>query len=112
MSVSAIIKEVLKTRIKNVLLTGGEPLEQRTSYELIKKMIDKGLKVTVETNGALPVRGIHRKATTVMDVKPPSQKSRNKTLTSNFKHLRKSDLVKIVLSSESDYKWAKKYISK
>ncbi len=106
-----IVRKITKERIKSVLITGGEPLEQNQSIELMRRLIKFGYKVTLETNGSLPVKRVPRKATIVMDIKVPSQKSKNKTLKSNFKYLKKTDLIKIVVANEKDYKWAKKFIS-
>jgi 7-carboxy-7-deazaguanine synthase len=38
---------------QNVLLTGGEPLEQSESYELINLLLDRNHTVQVETNGTI-----------------------------------------------------------
>jgi len=55
MSVNDIIKRIEKTKIKNVVLTGGEPLFQDKNElcELLKKLIKSGYNITVETNGAI-----------------------------------------------------------
>ena len=48
-----ILNYVLGTGIHNVTLTGGEPLLQKDIRNLIHLLLQAGLQVEVETNGAV-----------------------------------------------------------
>ena len=48
-----ILNYVLGTGIRNVTLTGGEPLLQKDIRELIHLLLQAGLQVEIETNGAV-----------------------------------------------------------
>ena len=56
---------------RHVLITGGEPLVQAETVDLIKDLLRKGHKVQVETNGSLPIPQI-KWAHWVIDYKCPS----------------------------------------
>src|SRR5208282_432621 len=45
-----------------VEVTGGEPLMQKEVLPLIKRLLDSGLTVLVETNGSVSVSGVDRRA--------------------------------------------------
>ena len=57
MSPAQICEYVRSTGIKNVTLTGGEPLLQKDMDKLISLLISKcGVRVEIETNGAVDLR--------------------------------------------------------
>ncbi len=55
MDVSEILKKIKKTGIKNVVLTGGEPLlqDKEEISLLVRKLLSNKYHVTIETNGSL-----------------------------------------------------------
>jgi len=57
MTIEQIVEKVTKDKVwshcRNVIVTGGEPLIQVETEQLINKLVAEGLKVFVETNGSV-----------------------------------------------------------
>ena len=90
--------------VRNVTLTGGEPLLQEGIGEVITMLMLLGLRVEIETNGSVPLEPFilpHRPVFT-MDYKLPSSKMEQHMCTENFEHLRECDTVKFVCGSRAD----------
>ena len=95
--------------VRNVTLTGGEPLLQDDLAELCGKLSAMGLRVEIETNGARPLapfladcgkRGCRPVIT--MDYKLPSSKMESRMHTANFAELKDTDTLKFVCASRED----------
>ena len=96
---------VKSTKVKNVTLTGGEPLLQQDMDQLLKLLTeDKELRVEVETNGAINLKMFTARNRPVftMDYKLPSSRWEHAMLTGNFPVLQKEDTVKFVCGSRED----------
>ncbi|OPY82303.1 MAG: 7-carboxy-7-deazaguanine synthase [Syntrophorhabdus sp. PtaU1.Bin153] len=89
-----------------VEVTGGEPLLQAGTPELVKALLREDYKVLVETNGSLDISAIDKRAIIIMDMKCPDSGMSNKNLFTNIHHLKSRDEVKFVIASERDYLWA------
>ena len=98
---------VRSTGISNVTLTGGEPLLQKRMEELIGLLIrDCGVRVEIETNGAVDLRPFAQipegRPTFTMDYKLPSSGCEAQMLAGNFSVLQAQDTVKFVSGSRED----------
>ncbi len=111
-SVDEIIEEVKKYNCKLVEVTGGEPLMQDESCELMKKLCDEGFSVMLETAGNMPIKEVDKRVKIIMDLKCPSSGMMDKNLYENVDHLKKDDEVKFVIGNREDYDWMKDIISK
>ena len=61
--------------VRNVTLTGGEPLLQKHIANAIRMLADMGLHTEIETNGAVPLEPfLHCGGVFTMDYKLPSSK--------------------------------------
>ena len=108
MSVGKVVDEIRRLRIKNVCITGGEPLIQEEVYTLIYELVSLGYAVSIETNGTVEIPDtVIRSYKYVMDVKCPSSGVHHKNLFSNLQVLHPSDEVKFVIADEEDYKFMK-----
>lgn len=96
---------VLSTGIRNVTLTGGEPLLQQELPQLTDLLLQSGLRVEIETNGSLSLKSLaertHRPVFT-MDYKLPSGGMEKNMKTENFSFLQENDTVKFVAGSKED----------
>jgi 7-carboxy-7-deazaguanine synthase len=112
MNIEAILKEVKKHGARHVCLTGGEPLMQKEAPSLIKRLLQEGHMVVVETNGAMPLDDMpcDENLTISMDIKCPSSGESDKMLFSNLEMLGPTDQLKFVVSDEADYEYAKKVL--
>jgi len=111
-SIEEIINEVKKYNCKLVEVTGGEPLVQKESLELMKKLCDEGFDVMLETGGSLPIKDIDERVLIIMDLKCPSSKMEKKNLYENIDYLKPKDEMKFVIGNREDYDWSKEIISK
>ncbi len=112
MSIREIMKEVEKYGIGRVCITGGEPLLQKESLDLTDRLIEEGYEVSIETNGALPIEGINKKAVISMDWKTPSSGETEKMRKENLKYLEEKDQLKFVIADEEDYEYALSFLRK
>jgi len=115
MTADRIVERVKKSGIKNVTLTGGEPLLQKDADKLLKLFSDeKDIRVEIETNGSVNLSPFLKYENTsfTMDYKLPESDMEKYMDLENFKILRKKDTLKFVASSVNDLKKAKDIIEK
>ena len=110
LKIEEVIKKVKSYNCKLVELTGGEPLLQKESFDLIKSLSDEGFEVLIETNGSVDISGVDKRAKIIMDLKGPSSKMTDKNLLENINFLKKEDEVKFVIADREDFDWSKKLI--
>lgn len=109
------IKDYIKeTGIKNVTLTGGEPLLVPDILQLLQLLAaDQFLHIEIETNGSVALdsfAGISNPPVFTMDYKLPGSLMETKMLVSNFNLLTKKDTVKFVVGNTEDLNRAKEVI--
>ena len=98
-----ILNYVLGTGIHNVTLTGGEPLLQKDIRALIHLLLQAGLQVEVETNGAVALAAFcEERPVFTMDYKLPSSGMEHKMCLENMQLLQPQDTVKLVSGSLED----------
>lgn len=96
-----------------VEITGGEPLLQAGTLPLIQALLDAGRTVLLETNGSLPLDEVPDQAGIIMDIKCPDSGMAAHNLPENLVLLRErsqrgcQDEIKLALSSEADFHWAR-----
>ncbi len=112
MTEDAVIEKVIQSGIRLVEITGGEPLLQGEVCNLMKKLLDAGFKVLVETNGSVSIADIDTRAIVILDVKTPGSGMSDKMDPGNLKRIKQSDEIKFVITSRHDYDWSKKIIDK
>lgn len=110
--VDDVVSKVLDYNIPLVELTGGEPLLQKASFELLQKLTDKGLTVLLETSGGVSIQDVDRRVKVILDVKTPDSGQVNKNVWHNLDILWPGCEVKFVISSKNDYDFAKEICSK
>lgn len=100
--------------IKNITLTGGEPLLQKNIDTLIQKLLALDYSVEIETNGSVAIKpfiSLHRPIFT-LDYKLPASQMEAFMLLDNYQYLTSNDVVKFVISDEFDLVKAKEIIFK
>ncbi len=94
-----------------VEVTGGEPLLQAETPVLMRRLLDEGYRVLLETGGALPIDRIDARAVIILDIKCPGSGMSTAMHWDNLNHLKKNDEVKFVIADEADYRWAKRVLA-
>lgn len=111
-SIDEVIKEVKEYNCNLVEVTGGEPLFQNESIELMKRLCDEGFEVMLETGGSLPISEIDKRVRIILDLKCPSSGMMKKNLYENIEYLKSIDEVKFVIGTREDYEWSKEQVEK
>ncbi len=113
-SADNLVDLIRNFRIRNVCITGGEPLIQPEVYPVIYDLVSNGNKVSVETNGAVAIDSdpYRRSFKYVMDVKCPSSGMSHHNIYENLSNLHYIDEVKFVIADRDDYDFAKDILKK
>ena len=93
-----------------VELTGGEPLLQKNSLPLMKRLCDDGFTVLLETSGAHDISPVDPRVRRIMDLKCPSSGEAEGNRWANLKLLKATDEIKFVIGTIEDYEWARQQI--
>ena len=116
MTTDEIYDYIKSTKVKNVTLTGGEPLLQENIKELLIKLSeDEKLIVEIETNGSVniaPFADIKNRPSFTLDYKQPSSGMEQQMCMDNYDYIDKNDTVKFVSGSREDLEKAKEIIEK
>jgi len=90
-----------------VEITGGEPLMQQQTPDIVHHLIETGHKVLVETNGSLDINKVDERCVRIMDIKCPSSGEQRHNDLGNIDRLTSTDEVKFVIGDQEDYDFAK-----
>jgi 7-carboxy-7-deazaguanine synthase len=110
MSIDAILEAVGRWDCRLVEVTGGEPLAQKESFELIRRLADAGYEVLVETSGSIDIAPVDERAKVILDVKCPGSGEDAKNYWPNLSRLRPHDEVKFVIADRADFEYARDVI--
>lgn len=114
-----IYEMIKKTGVKNVTLTGGEPLLQDGMKELLTLLRrDNGLRVEIETNGSVDISRFFEESLEIsednvsftLDYKTAVSGMENRMYLENYRNVRTVDTVKFVVGSRGDLLRAKQVI--
>lgn len=104
---SAVLARVREYPTRYVCVTGGEPLAQKGCAALLTMLCDAGLRVSLETSGALPLAEVDARVVKVVDIKTPGSGEERRNLYEELRHLSARDLVKFVICNRGDYEWSR-----
>ena len=105
-----IVAEVRGYGVRHVCVTGGEPLAQKRCLQLLHKLCDAGLDVSLETSGALDIAAVDPRVRRVVDIKTPGSGEAARNRLQNLELLGATDQLKFVLCSRADYEWAREMV--
>ena len=114
MTEEEIINYLNENKIKNVTLTGGEPLLQKNIKSLIFELLKLNYNVEIETNGSVNIKPFISDLRPIftLDYKTPSSLMENYMNEKNYNYLTKGDVVKFVVGNQKDLITAKNIIDK
>jgi len=111
MTLDQILERVASYGAHYVTVTGGEPLAQKQSIALMRRLCDAGYDVSLETGGSLDTSQVDPRVSVILDIKTPGSGEVQKNLWANLHHLKPTDEVKFVLCGREDYDWAKQVLA-
>lgn len=113
MSIDQILNEVHRIGIKNVTITGGEPLMQMDALkELVKELWARHYWISIETNGSIELPWFEGVVFWVYDIKPQSAgvgAIHNHPNNKEYQRFKEHDWVKFVIADRTDFDDAVKY---
>ena len=105
--VGDILKRVGEFATRYVCVTGGEPLAQKACTTLLTLLCDAGLRVSLETSGAMALAEVDARVVKVVDVKTPASGEERRNRYEELSRLSSQDLVKFVICDRPDYEWSR-----
>lgn len=101
-----ICRKIRDTGIRNVTLTGGEPLLQPDIETLIRRLArEKDLRLEIETNGSIAIERFRQMANPpvfTIDYKLPGSGMESQMCIENFRFMGSGDTIKFVVSGQED----------
>jgi 7-carboxy-7-deazaguanine synthase len=108
--IPAIITKVRTYQCPLVEITGGEPLLQDETPDLIHHLLEQGFTVLLETNGSLDISRVDSRCVRILDIKCPSSGQAQHNDFANLQRLSVRDDVKLVIGDRDDYEFAKQIL--
>jgi 7-carboxy-7-deazaguanine synthase len=105
MSVADIAARVAALGTRLVEVTGGEPLLQDETMELMATLQDHGHTVLLETSGSLPIDNVPPGVHVILDIKTPSSGEADANLWGNLDRLDERGEIKLVVGDRHDFDW-------
>jgi len=115
MSIGGVLDEVSRLSPGKGLveITGGEPmLQEREVVPLMQTLVQEGYTVLIETSGERPLERVPSEVIKIVDVKCPDSGEGDTFSRENLEVLTDRDEVKFVLSSRSDYDFAREFVNR
>jgi 7-carboxy-7-deazaguanine synthase len=106
-----VVAQVKAMNTPLVEVTGGEPLLQPGVYPLMEALLASGLKVLLETSGAIDVRLVPPAVHKIVDMKTPSSGEADRNDYRNLTSMNANDELKFVIGSREDYDWARALVA-
>lgn len=107
LSLDEVLARVAAFNPRYICVTGGEPMAQPATPELLTRLCDQGYQVSLETSGAMPLADVDPRVVKVMDLKTPGSGESHRNLWENLDCMGDGDQIKFVICSREDYQWAR-----
>jgi 7-carboxy-7-deazaguanine synthase len=111
LTIDEIVDRVTSYQCRLVEITGGEPLIQKETPDLIHLLLNKDFEVLLETNGSIDISPIDERCVRLVDIKCPSSHEEKNNNLDNLKRLSGKDEIKFVIGNRKDYDFAKNILS-
>jgi 7-carboxy-7-deazaguanine synthase len=107
MELQRILDRVSIHRCRLVEITGGEPLIQEDTPQLIRQLLEMNFKVLLETNGSQDIHRVDDRCIRVVDLKCPSSGMEARNDLKNLQKLHSHDELKFVIGDRMDFEYAR-----
>lgn len=106
-----IVNETISYGAQHVCITGGEPLLQKEIFELMRRLCDAGLSVSLETSGSKSIRDVDPRVRVILDVKTPDSGAADSFLLENLDFAQPQTEFKFVICSPADFDFSENFCS-
>lgn len=107
LTIDQIVQRLDEYRAPMVEVTGGEPLLQPATPDLLRTLCDRWEPVVLDTSGALSIAEVDPRVRIVMDLKCPGSGQTEHMHWPNLDLLKPGlDEIKFVILDRADYEWA------
>jgi len=110
--VDQIIKSIDRYPCRLVAITGGEPLLQEQTPQLVSELIQAGYSVLLETNGTIEVGALDVRCVKIVDIKCPASGEVQSFNPAVLDGLGAQDELKFVISDRCDYEYARDFLQR
>ena len=107
MTIEDVVGRVREFGCGVVEITGGEPLLQKDVYPLMRRLLEEGQTVLLETGGHRSVDEVPHGVIRVIDVKTPDSAEPDTFVWENLSLAQPHDEFKFVIVSRKDYEWSR-----
>ena len=111
-SIPEILRAIDKFPARLALVTGGEPMLQKSIHELFRELLERNYTVLLETGGQVSLAQVDSRVHKIMDFKCPSSGMESHNDYDNIHYLARSDEVKFVIGHRGDFDWACRIVRK
>ncbi|MDQ6959757.1 MAG: radical SAM protein [Mariprofundaceae bacterium] len=105
-SIEQITEKVRQHKRPLTLVSGGEPLAQKSCLPLLSALANISPVLQLETSGAFDISQTDPGVRRILDVKTPGSGESRRNRRENFHLLKDGDEIKFVITSHADYLWA------
>jgi len=105
-----VLAKVASYGVKQVCVTGGEPLAQKGCLTLLAALCDAGYSVSIETSGAMDISRVDVRVHRVVDIKTPASGESDHNRWENLQLLTSRDQLKFVICDRADYEWSRQHV--
>ena len=110
LEIDEIAGRVISYQCPLVEVTGGEPLMQKETPDLIHRLLTKGFETLMETNGSQDISQVDNRCVKIVDIKCPFSGQTGHNDLQNLDRLTDHDEVKFVIADRDDYEYAKQIL--
>lgn len=107
MTVAEVVRTVRSFDCNLIEVTGGEPLIQQGTPDLVEHLLDLGYTVLLETNGSQDISRADPRCIKIVDFKCPSSGQAEANDLGNIERLQDHDEVKCVIANRRDFEFAR-----
>jgi 7-carboxy-7-deazaguanine synthase len=107
-----IIAKVKTFPARFVCVTGGEPLLQKKSHDLMSRLCDLDYNVSIETGGHISCRTVDPRVRKIIDVKTPDSGEGGSFCMDNLELTDVNLEFKFVICSEKDFYWSNDFVQR
>jgi 7-carboxy-7-deazaguanine synthase len=112
MTFREILEQIRSFNCNFIEFTGGEPLVQSNSIDLMNYLSENNYTVAIETSGSKLIDKLNNKIIKILDIKCPGSNMEKFNKIDNLKFLDGKDEVKFVISDRLDFDWAIEFIAR